>query len=287
MPDASQKYDLLLERLGGLGSVLVAYSGGVDSTLLAVAAHAVLGDRTLAVHAVSDTCAPGETDSARRTAADLGLRLEEVETNELADPRFTANPPDRCYYCKQELFDMLRTVADARGLRYVADGTNSDDEGDHRPGRRAAAEFGVISPLLEAGMTKQDIREVSRMLGLPNWDKLPMACLASRFPYGTTIDDATLSRVARAEDAMRALGLRHVRVRSHGDLARLEIDPEEMERAWTNRAEVAAALHVAGFSYSALDLDGYRTGSLNEVLSPDDPGRAETAVPRTEPEPTR
>ncbi len=268
MTDASRKYDLLLERLGALGSVLVAYSGGVDSTLLAVAAHSVLGDRTLAVHAVSDTCAPGETDSARRTAAELGLHLEEVETNELADPRFRANPPDRCYYCKQELFDMLRTIGDARGLRYVADGSNADDEGDHRPGRRAAAEFGVVSPLLEVGMTKEDIRDVSRILGLPNWDKAAMACLASRFPYGTAIDEAGLTRVARAEEALRGLGLMRARVRSHGDVGRLEVDPADMDRAWAARIQVASALHVAGFSYSALDLDGYRTGSLNEVLPP-------------------
>lgn len=263
---SKEKYALLVERMRGLGSVLVAYSGGVDSTLLAVAAREALPDGYLAVLAASPTYPRAEIEAAQATAAELGLDLVEVESDELADPRFTANPSDRCYYCKQELFGLLRDLADQRGLANVADGNNADDVSDHRPGHRAAVELGVVSPLQDVGLTKQDIRDISRMLGLPTADKPSMACLASRFPYGTEIDLAGLARVGAAEDALRALGFVQTRVRAHGDVARLEVAPSELARAFDERASVSAALKAAGFAYAALDLDGYRTGSLNETL---------------------
>ncbi len=260
-------YERLLEHLATLDSALVAYSGGVDSTLLAFAAHAVLGERCLAVLATSDTYPQSEVDYARKIAGDLGLRLHEVETFELIDPQFRANTPERCYHCKLELFGLLRAVADSRGLSHVLDGTNVDDASDFRPGSRAGAELGVLSPLATTGFTKREIREVAAQLGLPNWDKPSMACLASRFPYGEEITEHRLQRVSQAEEALREMGLTQFRVRAHGDVARLEVDPGEMQEAWDMREVISHAIKSAGFTFVAQDLEGYRTGALNESLS--------------------
>lgn len=262
-----EKYEALMEHLTSLESVLVAYSGGVDSTLLAFTAHVVLGERCLAVLATSDTYPESEVAYARSIAAELGLRLHEVETYELVDPAFRANGPDRCYHCKVELFGLLKTVAQAKGLACVADGSNADDTDDFRPGTRAAREFAIRSPLAEIGFTKADIREVAAMLSLPNWDKPSMACLASRFPYGEPITEERLQRVAGAERALHDLGLRQFRVRAHGDVARVEVEPEEMDSAWRMRSMMAEAIKAAGFTFVAQDLEGYRTGALNEALS--------------------
>lgn len=279
--DASSKYDLLRQNLKSLGSVLVAYSGGVDSTLLAFTANAVLGTRCLSVLAISDTYPISECDNARIVARELGFAVHQVETHELVDSQFRANTPDRCYHCKGELFGLLRTLAHARGLEYVADGSNIDDLRDHRPGHKAALECGVVSPLQEAGMTKHDIRQVARMLGLPNWNKPSMACLASRFPYGEEITEDGLRRVADAEEALRRMGLIQFRVRAHGNVARLEVDPAEMDSAWSQRDEIVGALRGAGFAFVAQDLEGYRTGSLNETLTETDLsyGRADVSTP--------
>jgi len=264
--DFIQKYDALLERLAEYESVLVAYSGGIDSTLLAVAAHVVHGHRCLAVLASSDTYPTYEVERATVLASELGLRLLQVETHELVDPKFRRNDIDRCYHCKSELFSLLRTVADHRGLKYVLDGSNLDDLTDFRPGTRAAKEYGILSPMADVGLTKAEIRQIASSLGLPNWDKPSMACLASRFPYGEEITEGKLHRVATAENTIRTLGFRQFRVRAHSDLARLEVSPDEFDRAWELRAEIASALKAAGFTFAAVDLEGYRSGSLNEVL---------------------
>jgi uncharacterized protein len=261
------KYEALLACLARYDSLLVAYSGGVDSTLLAFAAHAVLGERCMAVFAVSDVCTQHEIDDARAIATQLGLNLLEVETYELADPRFAENTPERCYFCKSELFGLLARIAEVNGLEAVADGSNVDDRDDFRPGTRALRELGVVSPLQEAGLTKADIRTIARDLSLPNWDKPAAACLASRIPYGEPLSEGVLARVASAESSLRALGFSQFRVRVHGDVARIEVAPAEMDRAWALRERVAASVRAAGFAWVAQDLDGYRTGSLNETLA--------------------
>lgn len=263
---ARARYDHVVERLRGLDGVLVAYSGGVDSTLLAVAAKQALGDHSAAALVASQLHPVDETATAVRVAEQLGLDLTVMETDALANVDVSANPPDRCYHCKRDLFGMLREQATERGFEALVDGANADDSADYRPGSRATAELGVVSPLAEAGMTKAEIRLIARELGLPNWDTPSRACLASRFPYGVELTVEALARVGEAEARLQELGLPGARVRVHGDVARIEVPPVELDAAWGRRVELVAACRGAGFTYVALDLEGYRTGSLNEVL---------------------
>jgi uncharacterized protein len=263
-PQLADKLDALERILTGLESAVVAFSGGVDSSLLLAVAVKVLGTRILAVTATSETYPERELIEARSLAAQLRARHREVVSEELDIPEFKHNPRNRCYYCKKELFGKLREVADQEGLAHVLDGTNLDDRGDHRPGRQAAEELGVRSPLEEAGFTKSDIRELSRHLGLPSWDKPAFACLSSRFPYGTAITSDRVGQVGRAEEELRQLGFRVLRVRYHDTVARLELGPEEFALATgALREKVIQIVTESGFTYVAVDLLGYRTGSMN------------------------
>jgi uncharacterized protein len=262
------KLDRLRAWLRATGSAVIGYSGGVDSSFLAAVAAEALGDKALAVTADSASLTRRHLEQAREIAAQFRMNHRVIVTDEMSNPAYAANNPDRCYHCKTELFTRLAAIAQAEGFAAVLDGTNVDDQGDYRPGRQAARERAVRSPLAELGFTKAEIREASRRMGLPIADRPASACLASRLPYGTAVTPEILQRVERAEGAMQDLGFRQVRVRAHGDVARIELDPAEIARFLDPavRSDAAARVRACGFRYVTLDLLGYRTGSLNEAL---------------------
>jgi uncharacterized protein len=263
------KQDALLARLRGAGRVLVAFSGGVDSSYLAWAAQHALGEGALAVTAVSASYPESHRRLAEQVVAQFALPHRFVDTHELERPGYRANGPDRCYFCKTELFEVMGKLRAELGFAAVAYGVNTDDRGDFRPGHRAAEEHGVLSPFLDVALSKAEIRALSRAAGLPTAELPASACLASRLPYGTEVTPERLRQVERGEEALRALGFRQVRLRHHGALARVEIDPAELPRALAPEMAraISAAIKPLGFRYVALDLDGYRTGALNEVLA--------------------
>lgn len=264
-----QKLEQLKTIFAEMEQALIAYSGGVDSTLVAKIAYDVLGDRALAITAQSPSLLPEELEDARIQAATIGIPHQVVATHEMDNPNYTSNPVNRCYFCKSELHDTLKPLAIQRGYPYVVDGVNADDLRDYRPGIQAAKERGVRSPLAEVGVTKAEVRQLSQQLGLPWWDKPAQPCLSSRFPYGEEITIAKLQRVGRAEIYLRKLGFSNLRVRSEGDTARIELPPEQIKEfvLTIDLPQVVSAFQEFGFVYVTLDLEGYRSGKLNQVLN--------------------
>ncbi len=265
----TEKFEQLRALFREMEQALIAYSGGVDSTLVAKIAYDMLGDRALAVTAVSPSLLPEELEDAKIQAATIGIPYKIVQTHEMENPNYTSNPVNRCYFCKSELHDTLKPLALQLGYPYVVDGVNADDLHDYRPGIQAAKERGARSPLAEVGVTKVEVRQLSQQLDLPWWDKPAQPCLSSRFPYGEEITVAKLQRVGRGEIFLRKLGWQNLRVRSQGDTARIELPPEQIkEFVLTNDLQtLVSAFQDFGFIYVTLDLEGYRSGKLNQVLN--------------------
>jgi len=265
----TEKLEQLRTLFKEMEQALIAYSGGIDSTLVAKIAYDVLGDRALAVTAVSPSLLPEELEDAILQAATIGISHQIVQTHEMSNPNYTSNPVNRCYFCKSELHDTLKPLALELGYPYVVDGVNADDLHDYRPGIKAAKERGARSPLAEVNISKVEVRQLSQQLSLPWWDKPAQPCLSSRFPYGEEITVAKLQRVGRAEIYLRKLGLKNLRVRSDGDTARIELSPEQIKEfvLTTDLPTIVSAFQNLGFLYVTLDLEGYRSGKLNQVLN--------------------